>query len=374
MTRVVVGAYRVASLARAAGHFWMYAQYVDGLRRVGCDVWWLEELPATSDPGADQSRIQTLRERLRPLGLAERILLYRWEGGPDPTYLTHSARRAEQVLARAELLLNFHYEMRPALLARFRRTALVDIDPGMLQLWWRRGDLQVQQHDRYFSIGESIDDVVPGVSWVHSPPVVSLDLWPYQPGPTGAAFTSVSSWSSRAYVALADGTMIDTNKRLSYLDLADLPQRTQQTLELATVLGPGEEEDRSLLEGLGWSVRDATEVAGTPETYQRYIQRSRGELGCAKPAYVLLRNAWVSDRTVCYLASGKPAVVQDTGPSSYLPDGCGLLRFSTVDEAAAALDEVAAHYEQHCRAAREIAEACFSATGVVTRLLGQALG
>lgn len=137
---------------------------------------------------------------------------------------------------------------------------------------------------------------------------------------------------------------------------------------------PGEEEDRSLLEGHGWRVLDSTVAFRTPETYQRYIQRSRGELGCAKPAYVLLRNAWVSDRTVCYLATGKPAVVQYTGSSSYLPDGCGLLRFSTVDEAAAALDEVAAHYERHCRAAREIAEACFSATGVVTRLPGQALG
>ena len=136
---------------------------------------------------------------------------------------------------------------------------------------------------------------------------------------------------------------------------------------------PGEEEDRSLLEGHGWRVLDSTVAFRTPETYQRYIQRSRGELGCAKPACVLLGHAWVSDRTVCYLASGKPAVVQDTGPSSYLP-GCGLLRFSTVDEAAAALDEVAAHYERHCRAAREIAEASFSATGVVTRLLGQALG
>ena len=110
-----------------------------------------------------------------------------------------------------------------------------------------------------------------------------------------------------------------------------------------------------------------------PATYQRYIRRSSGELGCAKPAYVLLANAGVSDRTVCYLATGKPAVVQHTGPSSYLPDGCGLLRFSTVDEAVAALAEVDAHYERHCRAAREIAEAWFSATDAVTRRLRRAL-
>jgi hypothetical protein len=377
VTLVVVGAYRVTPVPWAAGHFWMYAQYLDGLRRFGCDVWWLEELPAGAGTAVDEARIESLRERLRPLGLADRILLYRWgddPGAQDPTYLTSSARRAEQVLTRAELLLNFHYEMRPALLARFRRTALVDIDPGMLQLWWRQGHLRIHEHDRYFSIGEHLGGSVPGVTWVHTAPPVSLDLWPYRYDPASEAFTSVSSWRTGAYVALDGRTMLDSNKRVSYLDFADLPRRTEQPLELASVLGAGEEEDRSLLEGHGWRVLDSTVAFRTPETYQRYIQRSRGELGCAKPAYVLLRNAWVSDRTVCYLASGKPAVVQDTGPSSYLPDGCGLLRFSTVDEAAAALDEVAAHYEQHCRAAREIAEACFSAIGVVTRLLGQALG
>ena len=376
MTRVVVGAYRVAPVPWAAGHFWMYAQYLDGLRRLGCDVWWLEELPAGAGTALEKARVETLRERLRPLGLADRMLLYRWgdPGAQDPTYLTCSARQAEQVLAGTELLLNFHYEMRPALLTRFRRTALVDIDPGMLQLWWRQGHLRIHRHDRYFTIGEHLDGSVPGVTWTHTAPAVSLALWPCRYEPASEAFTSVSSWRTGAYVDLTgDGTMLDSNKRVSYLELADLPRRAGQRLELASVLGPGEEEDRSLLEDRGWRVRDSTVAVRTPEAYQRYIQRSRGELGCAKPAYVLLGNAWLSDRTVCYLATGKPAVVQDTGPSSYLPDGCGLLRFSTVDEAAAALAEVDAHYERHCRAAREIAEACFSATDAVTRILRRAL-
>lgn len=374
MTRVVIGAARVASVPWAAGHFWMYAQYVDGLRRLGCDVWWLEELPAGAGSAVDEARVETLRGRLRPFGLADRILLYRWQREDAPTYLTCPARRADQVFAGTDLLLNFHYEMAAALLARFRRTALVDIDPGMLQLWWRQGHLRIHRHDRYFTIGEHLDDSVPGVTWTHTAPAVSLDLWPYRYDPTSEAFTSVSSWRTGAYVDLdGDGTMLDSNKRASYLEMADLPRRAGQRLELASVLGPGEEEDRSLLEERGWRVRDSTLAVRTPETYQRYIQRSRGELGCAKPAYVLLRNAWLSDRTVCYLATGKPAVVQDTGPSAHLPDGCGLLRFSTVDEAAAALAEVDAHYERHCRAAREIAEACFSATDAVTRILRRAL-
>ncbi|HEU4514308.1 MAG TPA: hypothetical protein VFR87_14470 [Nocardioidaceae bacterium] len=375
MTRVVVGAYRVASLARAAGHFWVYAQYAHALRRLGCDVWWLEELPAGGGAVTDQDRTATLRDRLRPFGLADRVVLYRWEDdAAEPTYLTVPAVQARRTLEGADLLLNFDYRMRNALLERFRRTALVDIDPGLLQLWWHHGDLRVNRHDVYFSIGENLDGTLPGVAWTHSPPAVSLDLWPYHFDPAARAFTSVTSWSSRAYVTLLDGSTIDTNKRLTYLEFGDLPRRTRQHLELATVLGPGEDADRGLMEARGWTMRSAAEVAGTPGGYRDYIQRSRGELGLAKPAYVLLGNAWLSDRTVCYLATGKPAVVQDTGASSYLPVGRGLLRFSSVDEAVAALAEVDADYAGHCRDARELAETYFSATDVVTRMLSHALG
>ena len=86
-----------------------------------------------------------------------------------------------------------------------------------------------------------------------------------------------------------------------------------------------------------------------------------------------LQNAWVSDRTACYLASGKPAVVQHTGPSAYLPDGEGLFRFRTVEEAAAALDAINTDYERHCRAAREIAATYFDAERVVAQILSEAL-
>lgn len=151
MTRVVVAPFRVASSAIAGGHFWVYAQYADALRRLGCDVWWLEELPGGTTQ-ATQAQVATLLDRLEPLGLAERAILYqrpadrRGAGhdpgagqdpaaGQDPTYLTLGAERAERVLRDSDLLINFHYEMPASMLARFRRTALVDIDPGLLQLW-----------------------------------------------------------------------------------------------------------------------------------------------------------------------------------------------------------------------------------------------
>jgi glycosyltransferase involved in cell wall biosynthesis len=120
-------------------------------------------------------------------------------------------------------------------------------------------------------------------------------------------------------------------------------------------------------------VRHALEVARTPELYRDYIQRSRGEWSAAKASCMRFQNAWVSDRTLCYLASGKPVVVQDTGPSAILPNGEGMFRFSSLDEAAAALEAVNADYARHCRAARALAERHFDARQVIARMLEQAL-
>lgn len=377
MTRVVLAPFRVASSPVAGGHFWVYAQYADALLRLGCDVWWLEELPPDVTPEATQSQVATLLERLAPMGMAERVILYQppANGVGDPVYLTVPAERAERLIRGSDLLVNFHYEMPQGMLGRFARTALVDIDPGLLQLWWSSGQLHVQPHDVYFSIGENLGPVPgePEATWVHTRPAVSLDLWPYHYDPGCSRITSISSWRTASYV-LVDGSWLDSNKRAAYLQYVDVARRVARPMEIATWLGDGEERDRELLERHGWAVRDVGEAVGDPRAYQAYIQGSRAEFGCAKPAYVLFGNAWVSDRTVCYLASGKPAVVQHTGPSDYLPDGLGLLRFSTPEEAAAGLAEVDAHYGRHCRAAREVAEQYFSADGVVRRLLHQALG
>jgi hypothetical protein len=127
------------------------------------------------------------------------------------------------------------------------------------------------------------------------------------------------------------------------------------------------------MEERGWRIRLSRDVAATPEMYQEYIAQSRGEFSCAKPSYRLFQNAWVSDRTACYLASGKPVVVQDTGQSELLPDGEGMFRFSTPEQAASAFDLINADYERHCRAARSLAETQFDAKRVVARILNHAL-
>ena len=154
--------------------------------------------------------------------------------------------------------------------------------------------------------------------------------------------------------------------------------RVERVVEVQQEVRPAEDglghgrldaDDRLLLERNGWRVRHSTEVAATPEAYRAYVQQSRGEFSCAKPSCMAFQNAWVSDRTLCYLASGKPVVVQHTGPSRFLPDGEGMFRFSTLDEAAAALATIEASYARQCRAAREIAEELFDAKRVLAQIL-----
>jgi hypothetical protein len=161
---------------------------------------------------------------------------------------------------------------------------------------------------------------------------------------------------------VANGTSThENNKRVSFLEFVSRPQRTSQPLELALHLGNGDADDRRRLEDHGWRVRHSVEVASTPEDYAAYVRGSRGEFSCVKPSCLKLRNAWVSDRTLCYLASGKPVVVQDIGQSAFLPTGEWACLFSTLDEAAEAFGAINADHERHCRAARAIAEEHFDA-------------
>jgi hypothetical protein len=316
-------------------------------------------------------------------GLGGRAILYETDSTDERfRFIGMSEAAARQVFRRADLLLNFHYAIESELLSRFRRTALVDIDPGLLQFWISRGQLQVPRHDLYLTIGETVGTAAArfpdcGLSWTHIRPPVCLDLWPYRYTPESRPFTTVSSWLGGEYVADADRVLFENDKRVSFLQFADLPSHTPSELELALYFKPKpnapDAGDRDWLEAKGWRIRHALEVARTPEKYRAYIAASRGEFSCVKPSCIYFQNAWVSDRTLCYLASGKPAVVQATGPSSFLPAGEGMQRFSTVAEAAEALATVEANYERHCRGAREIAEEFFDARIVLADLLDHAM-
>ena len=384
MGPIVLSAFNVANFPEGGGHFWVYMQYALGLRQCGCDVFWLERFITSDDPARDAAKLSTFLERLAAFGLEDRVILL---AGPDPKrspaagaeFRGLAAAQAEAVFRRADLLLNFHYAIDPELLGRFRRTALVDIDPGLLQFWISREQLVVPRHDVYFTTGETVgasqalfpDCCLP---WVQTRPAVCLERWPYTFDPRLESMTTVSAWDGGDWVVDGDDAYENT-KRMSFLRFKELPRLTDQPLELALFLRTAADaEDRSLMERHGWRIRHSREVAGSPEGYQAYIQGSRGEFSCAKPSCMKFQNAWISDRTLCYLASGKPVVVQDTGPSRYLPNGEGIFSFSTLEEAVAAVAAVNADYERHSRAAHALAKTHFDAKRVVARILDIAGG
>jgi hypothetical protein len=376
---VVLCAYNVANFPEGGGHFWVYMQYALGLRRNGCDVYWLERFRRGADPRRDADTIAEFFSRLEALGFGGKGILLASRNpavaSDEGEVLGMTCPQANAVFARADLLLNFHYAIDPEMLGRFRRSALVDIDPGLFQLWVSRGQLVVPRHDHYFTTGETVgcpDARFPdcGIAWVHIRPPVCLDQWDrVHANGDAEAMTTVSSWDSSDWV-VEDEVQYENTKRVAFLPFQELPHLTRQPLELALFLRTdADQKDRRTMERHGWRIRDSRIVAGTPTSYRDYIRGSRGEFACSKPSCIKLQNAWVSDRTLCYLASGKPAVVQDTGPSRYLPNGEGLFRFTSLEEAAAALTALNADYHCHSRAARALVEAHFDARQVAKRIL-----
>ena len=384
MTSVAVHAWNVVTTPELAGHFLVYMQYMHGLRAAGCDVYWLERFDGTGDQILDNKMITTLFNRLGEFGFDGRAIIYRQADPAKPElnlYLSDGISDPVAMIRRTDLLLNFSYFIDRETLAMFKRTALIDIDPGLLQVWTSTGQLAVEPHDIYFTTGETVGTPNAlfsdcGIAWNYVPPPVGLDLWPYVRDSASNAFTTVSNWWGHEWVVEGPDDYYDNSKRSAFLSFVELPDRTTQTLELALNLGtnPKATAERKLLEDHGWQVRAARDVAQNPSNYRSYVQQSRGEFSCAKPSCMRLQNAWISDRTLCYLASGRPAVVQDTGPSSFLPSNEGLLRFKTIDEAAAGLEEASSHYERHRRAARDLVEAYFDSRQVATRILDKALG
>lgn len=365
----------MASTADLGGHFWVFMQYVRGLKNLGAQVYWLERLSGPNDSREGTPDVPRFLQIMDSFGMRENAIIYTESATGEVTFLNVESPAARRIFRRADLLLNFDYLIAPDILASVRRSALVDIDPGLLQFWVSHGQVSLPEHDLYFTTGETVgtpNAAFPdlGLRWIHIRPPVALDLWPLTYDAKASHFTTVTSWWGEDWIN--DGRQYyDNNKRIAFLEYVDLPRHTAQPLELATFTVPADDADVELLVDHGWSVRHSRQVAGTPQTYRSYLQTSRGEFSCAKPSCMRLRNGWVSDRTICYLASGKPAVVQYTGPNPYLPEGEGLFRFRSIEEAAAGIDEINADYRRHCLAARGIAEAFYDATAVAEAILDQ---
>ncbi len=360
---------------KAGGYMWVYLNWALGLRSLGCQVIWLERVFPTTPVHEVQASVTALKRRLQMYGLSESVALCSWTGEPLPAGAGEGCLDLETA-AGAYLLLNLgYYGVPAAVVGRFRRSALVDIDPGLMQIWMTRAAFRVARYDVYFTIGETVGQSGArfpdaGLKWEYTPPCVALDWWPPHPAAEDAPFTTVSHWWGE-WLEEA-GEFYPNDKRSGFLPFLDLPGLTTKPLELALCLGE-EEKERTMLLERGWRVRDAYTVASTPWDYQHYIWHSLGEFSCVKPSCVRLQNAWISDRTLCYLASGKPAIMQHTGPSRFLPDCAGLFRFRDLDEAARYLCAAVTNYERECRLARALAEEYFDARKVLKRVLERAL-
>jgi hypothetical protein len=358
------------------GHMWVYLNWCLGLKEIGYRVVWLDGLGSkTSRPPAQQ--LSDLRTRLERYGLAEEVAVWTNDDDPLPAEIAAKCFGIEAVVD-ADLLLNLCYETPARVVGHFRRSALIDIDPGLLQTWVSAGQMPLVPHTHYFTIGETVgrpDAKFPdlGLTWHYTPPPVCLEWWPPVRTLPPAPFTTISHWVSKDWLKNGDG-LYSNEKRTGFQPFLDLPRYTSQTLELALWLRKEEDaQERSMLEERGWRVRDSVSVSATPWDYHHYIESSLGEFSCVKPSCLRFQNAWISDRTLCYLASGKPAVMQDTGPSRILPDAAGLFRFRDLWQAASHLEAVAADYDRQCRLARQLAEEFFEAKKVVMSVLEKAL-
>jgi hypothetical protein len=356
------------------GHLWVFLNWAAGFQAQGARLIWLDVIDPR-DGAAVRHAIGVLKSRLAPFGLAESLAVVGPDGGPlaDDT----GCLGAEEA-ASADLLFDLRYDLPPSLVRRFRRTAFLDIDPGILQNAMDQRRVTPAPHDVYFTIGETVGrqrsrGPSAELPWVHVPPCVSTGDWPVVTPPgSGGAFTTVSHWYMDEWVVDDDGSFYRNDKRSGFMPFVDLPRRVATPLELAVHLA-GDEAERQMLEAHGWRVREAHEVAGPPLEFQRYIQSSRGEFGCAKPAYVKKRTAWISDRSLCYLASGRPVIVQDTGPTRYLTGREGALRFGTLEQAVECFRAVESDYRGQCAAARALAEEHFAAAKVAARVLDRCL-
>jgi hypothetical protein len=378
MSLTVCIAANTLTYVNGGGHQWVYLNWALGFAALGCRVVWLEPVDPAAPAANSARQLGELRKRLAPYGLDRSVALWPSAAGRIAPEVAEGCMDLGAA-AEADLLLNQYYGMPSAVVSRFRRSALLDIDPGLLQVWMSTASLHVAAHDVYFTTGETVSGAgarIPdvGVEWHYTPPCVAIDAWPRCAEEPDAPFTTVSHWYAGEWMEDAGG-IYPNAKRNGFLPYLELPRHTSQRLELALCLNDTalEQNDRRLLQGRGWRVRHSHEVTATPWDYQRYIQNSRGEWSCAKPSCVRLQNAWVSDRTLCYLASGRPAVVQHTGPSRILPDAAGMFRFRNLKQAAAALEAVASDYNRHSWLARELAAEYFDARRVAARVLERAL-
>ncbi len=378
--RIVVLGYVVRG--PIGGMTWHHIQYLLGLRELGHDVLFIEDsgdYPSCYDP------VRHLVDTDPTYGLAYAANVFERVGFSDSwayhdvhtaTWFGPASARAVAFCMTADAIINLS-GVNPLREwgARVPVRIFVDTDPAFTQvrhLTNSHAKAVAAAHNVFFTFGEGIpggsasvpDD---GFPWRATRQPIFLDSWATTTPPANGRYTTVMQWKS--YKAVRYQNTIYQSKEASFPEYQDLPQLVGVPLEIA--LG-SDNAPRDELAEKGWVITDPTGISRTPWTYQNYIQNSRGEFSIAKQGFVVSRSGWFSERSACYLASGRPVVTQDTGFSSWLPTGAGLLAFRDRDGAIAALKEVESNYEHHAASTRAIVAEHFDSSEILAKLLSEA--
>lgn len=357
------------SVLRRGGAAAYVLQWAHGLRRLGHEVLLLEVLEEPPPAGAAEAFSALTKEFWR--GGEAAMVVAPGEtslAGASPQRVHRFARGADAVITLAA-----HYRSEPwPLIEEVRPRILIDQDPGYTHLWASEGSPRevFGEHDLYFTVGANVGTErcsLPtlGIDWKPIFNPVVLDWWRAGTPIERDRFTTVAAWRDYGYLEF-EGRLLGP-KVEQFQQLLELPQRSGEQLELVVELHE-QDPDRARLLAHGWRVESPALVSSVGG-YQRYIEGSLGEFSAAKGGYVGTRCGWFSDRSACYLAAGRPVVLQSTGFEHVLPTGEGLLAFQTIEQAAEALARVRSDYERHSRAAREIAREHLDSDRVLARLL-----
>jgi hypothetical protein len=358
------------SVAGRGGHAMRVLQVLEGLRRLGHDVLFLEfldEPPERDAPAAFDGLIAGRQGALLDS-----------ETGESFAGLSREEVAAFADGADALISLAAKYRRDPwPLLEGIRPRILVEQDPGYTHLWAADGDpLDIfGEQDVTFTVGANVGtsrSPIPscGMSWRTLWPAVVLDWWAGSEVSDTLLrdrFTTVGAWRDYGYLEL-DGQILGP-KVEEFANFIELPRIAGEELELTLAIDK-DDPDRELLLSHGWRLEHPS-LVDTPGRFRDYVAGSLGEFTCAKGGYVGTRSGWFSDRSACYLAAGRPVVLQATGFEDTLPVGDGVFAVHDVDEAAAAIAEVRGDYEHHRRAARELAREFFDAEKQLARMLEQ---
>ena len=362
------------------GMTWHHLQYLLGLYQMGHDVFFLEDSGDTEYSCYDPSRNITDQNPSYGLKYASKVfkktgLENRWGYYDRHQHQWHGplAKTALKIIKDADLLLNLSCSNTlRSWLYDVPTRVLIDTDPVFTQIRNLEDQERLnfsKQHTAFFTFGENFKQegcLIPddGIPWKATRQPVVLDAWPVINGKKNASFTTIMKWES--YPGKEYNDQYFGMKAESFNDYMDLPKKTNSIMELA--VSDSATPKQRLIEN-GWQLTSPQNISSDPWQYQEYIQQSKAEFSIAKHGYVAGRTGWFSERSACYLASGRPVVLQDTGFSNWLETDFGLMHFNNANEALFAIEEINNNYEKHCRYARELAENYFSSDKILTELI-----